>query len=158
MKNMGVVVLILVVLGVGYVGYKYMKGQGGALQYSAPSYSGPSQASGSSAAATGNSVYSMTTGGTLGSFMTDPKGMTLYTFSKDSPGVSTCTGQCLVNWPAYLAPSTGGSLPADITLVTRPDGKMQYAWKGMPLYYYINDKNPGDTTGQGVGGVWYVAK
>lgn len=160
MKNIGLYILILAVLAVGYLGYKYMKGQG-AMQYSAPSYSGPSQSSSAGQPAAGagqNSVYSMSTGGTFGSFLTDPKGMTLYTFAKDSTGVSTCTGQCLVTWPAYVAPATTGTLPANVTVIRRPEGTMQYAWNGMPLYYYMNDKNPGDTNGQGIGGVWYVAK
>jgi predicted lipoprotein with Yx(FWY)xxD motif len=26
----------------------------------------------------------------------------------------------------------------------------------MPLYYWVGDAKPGDTMGQGVGGVWYV--
>ena len=42
--------------------------------------------------------------------------------------------------------------------VTRADGSAQLTYNGRPLYFYIKDTNPGDTKGQGVGGVWYVAK
>ncbi len=159
MKTIGILVFVLVLLGIGYAGYTYRKGYAPATPGS--SYLGPSETAGTTESTTGteqNSVYASTTNAALGRFMTDLNGMTLYIFTKDSPGVSTCTGQCLVNWPAYLAPESTGQLPANVTVITRSDGKRQYAWKGMPLYYYINDKKPGDTTGEGVGGVWYVAK
>jgi predicted lipoprotein with Yx(FWY)xxD motif len=41
--------------------------------------------------------------------------------------------------------------------VAAPEGKgRQMTYNGWPLYYYIKDKAPGDTTGQGVGGTWFV--
>ena len=41
-------------------------------------------------------------------------------------------------------------------ITTRKDGSVQVTYNGWPLYYYDKDKAPGDATGQGVGGVWYV--
>lgn len=91
--------------------------------------------------------------------VTDAKGMTLYTFDKDTKNVSNCTGQCLVNWPPFVVSGQAqSSLPANLGTFKKPDGSMQYTWKGMPLYYYIGDKKAGDATGDGVGGVWHVAK
>jgi predicted lipoprotein with Yx(FWY)xxD motif len=107
---------------------------------------------------TQNSVYKMMNKDKLGMVMTDSKGMTLYTFAKDTTGVSNCSGKCIQNWPSFTAQSANGALPANISVITRSDGTVQYAWKGMPLYYYIKDKDAGDAYGDGVGGVWSVVK
>jgi len=96
----------------------------------------------------------------LGFYLTDTSGKTLYFFTKDTPGASTCTGTCLGLWPAFNAdPVTAPSVlnPSDFTSVTRYDGVKQTAFKGRPLYYYSNDAKPGDAKGQGFNNVWYVA-
>jgi len=88
-----------------------------------------------------------------------PSGMTLYTFDKDTAGSgkSACNGGCAANWPPFMV--ADGDKPAgDFTLVTRDDGKKQWAAKGWPLYYWSKDTKPGDKTGDGVGGVWKTAK
>jgi predicted lipoprotein with Yx(FWY)xxD motif len=109
--------------------------------------------------ATQNGVYKMMNKEKLGMVMTDPKGMTLYTFANDTTGVSNCgAGKCLTNWPPYTAQSQTGTLPANISVIKRSDGTLQYAWKGMPLYYFTKDKDSGDAYGNGVGGVWSVVK
>ncbi len=90
------------------------------------------------------------------SVLTDAKGMTLYTFDQDKPGVSNCYDKCAVAWPPELA-ADGAAASGDFTLVKRTDGKEQWAYKGMPLYLWIKDKAPGDTTGDGVGNVWHTA-
>ncbi|MDE2071763.1 MAG: hypothetical protein KGI70_03490 [Patescibacteria group bacterium] len=100
---------------------------------------------------------------TIGTFMTGDNGMTLYTFDKDSVGTSTCYGQCAQNWPAYtVAQGTQVTPPAgatgQIATITRADGSIQVTYNGMPLYFYAKDTNAGDTTGNGVGKVWHVAK
>lgn len=105
-----------------------------------------------------NGVYKMMSKGKLGMVITDLKGMTLYTYAKDTTGVSNCTGKCLVNWPAYTASSQTGNLPMNISVIMRPDGSLQYAWKGMPLYYFVKDGDAGDAYGNGMGGVWSVIK
>src|SRR4029077_5007829 len=84
--------------------------------------------------------------------MVDSKGMTLYTYDKDTKGAaaSACTGGCGMNWPAFAAAATD-TATGDWTLVnyTGADGKMikQWAYKGQPLYYYAMDKKAGDTKG-----------
>jgi predicted lipoprotein with Yx(FWY)xxD motif len=46
--------------------------------------------------------------------------------------------------------------PAKLGTIKRKDGKLQVTYNGMPLYLWVNDKAPGDTTGQNVNGVWFV--
>ncbi|QNK67587.1 hypothetical protein [Variovorax sp. PAMC26660] len=88
-----------------------------------------------------------------------PNGMTLYTFDKDTAGngKSVCNGGCATNWPPFMAADS--DKPAgDFTVVTRDDGKKQWAAKGWPLYYWAKDSKPGDKTGDGVNGTWKTAK
>lgn len=97
----------------------------------------------------------------VGSYLTDATGMTLYYFTKDSPGKSVCSGDCVVRWPLYHNETVTvpeGVKAGDFGVVKREDGKAQTTYKGMPLYYFFKDTKPGDTTGQGVGNVWYVVK
>jgi predicted lipoprotein with Yx(FWY)xxD motif len=84
------------------------------------------------------------------------KGMTVYTFDKDTTGKSLCNGQCATNWPPVMA--DGAKLSGDYSTVTRDDGKMQVAYKGKPLYYWVKDAKAGDTTGDNVNNVWHVVK
>jgi predicted lipoprotein with Yx(FWY)xxD motif len=84
-------------------------------------------------------------------------GMTLYTFDKDADGKSMCNGKCAENWPP-LGADGGVTASGDFSVVTRDDGKKQYAYKGKPLYYFVKDQKPGDKTGEGVNNVWHVAK
>jgi predicted lipoprotein with Yx(FWY)xxD motif len=92
-----------------------------------------------------------------GPALVDAKGMTLYTFDRDSGGKSACNGQCATNWPP-LTVSSGANASGDWTVVTRDDGGKQWAYKDKPLYTWKDDKKPGDTTGDGVNNVWHVAK
>ncbi|WP_295979067.1 hypothetical protein [uncultured Variovorax sp.] len=88
-----------------------------------------------------------------------PNGMTLYTFDKDTAGSgkSVCNGACATNWPPFMA-ADGDKPSGDSTIVTRDDGKKQWAAKGWPLYYWVKDTKPGDRTGDGVNGSWKTAK
>jgi len=95
----------------------------------------------------------------IGNFLADTKGMTLYYFKKDTPGKSACEGDCVAKWPLYFRDAVAakdGLKAADFGTITRADGQKQTTYKGMPLYYFGGDKNPGDTAGQGVKDVWYV--
>jgi predicted lipoprotein with Yx(FWY)xxD motif len=88
--------------------------------------------------------------------LTDAKGMTLYTYDKDTAGVSNCYDKCATAWPPAFADASAKA-DGDFTLVKRTDGKMMWAYKGMPLYLWIKDTKPGDTTGDMVGNVWHTA-
>ena len=89
--------------------------------------------------------------------MTDGAGKTLYTFDKDAAGRSNCSGGCAVAWPPFFAGDAAKD-NAPFTLVTRDDGRRQWARDGKPLYLYAGDANPGDAHGDGSGGVWHVVK
>jgi len=89
---------------------------------------------------------------------TDHKGMTLYTFAKDSAGKSACNDKCAANWPPLMA-QAGDKSMGDWTVIKRDDGSMQWAYQGMPLYTFVMDKKAGDMTGDGkMDGAWKVAK
>lgn len=88
--------------------------------------------------------------------LTDAKGMTLYIFDNDKAGVSNCYDQCAVNWPPLMA-DAAAKPEGDFTVVDRKDGTKMWAYKSLPLYFWKNDKKPGDITGDGVGGVWHLA-
>lgn len=91
--------------------------------------------------------------------LTGPKGMTLYTFDKDAAGSgkSVCNGPCAVNWPPLLAGDMDQA-SGDYSIITRDDGRKQWAFKGKPLYYWTKDSKPGDRTGDGVNKVWQLAR
>ena len=91
-----------------------------------------------------------------GEVLTDAKGMTLYTFDKDTAGTSNCYDKCAVNWPPLIA-AAGAAADDEYTLIERKDGTMQWAYDGKPLYLWIKDAKPGDMTGDGVNDVWHTA-
>jgi len=97
----------------------------------------------------------------LGQFLTDAEGMTLYIFSNDEmgSGKSVCNDDCAANWPPFYVEGAAlpEGVPGELTTITRDDGSEQLAYNGMPLYYFAADQAPGDTTGQAVGDVWWVA-
>src|SRR5215203_5364172 len=84
-----------------------------------------------------------------GKALVDSKGMTLYIFDRDVAGKSNCNGQCATNWPPLMAASDAKA-SGEWTTVTRDDGSKQWAYKGKPVYTWVNDTKPGDTTGDGV--------
>ncbi|MEQ1682222.1 MAG: hypothetical protein ABL916_01135 [Burkholderiaceae bacterium] len=88
-----------------------------------------------------------------------PNGMTLYTFDKDmaGSGKSVCNGPCATNWPPLMA-TDADKASGDFSVLTRDDGKKQWAVKGKPLYFWVKDLKAGDKTGDGVLTVWHTAK
>lgn len=96
-----------------------------------------------------------------GYVLAEGDGRTVYTDSQDQPGSgkSTCTGGCLAAWPAVQGkPFTGAGvqLAGTIGSITRPDGTTQATYNGSPLYIYAADTAPGQTSGNGEGGVWHT--
>jgi predicted lipoprotein with Yx(FWY)xxD motif len=88
---------------------------------------------------------------------TDANGMTLYTYDKDEAGKTNCYDKCATNWPPLKA-AADAKAEGDWTIVDRTDGTKMWAYDGKPLYTFIKDKKAGDVTGDGVGGVWHIAK
>jgi predicted lipoprotein with Yx(FWY)xxD motif len=106
------------------------------------------------------SVVNISQNASLGSFLVDGKGMTLYIYTMDSANTSTCYGACAIVWPPLLtdgSPTPGSGVNSSLLkTTTRTDGSTQVTYNGHPLYYFARDKVPGDTTGEGVQNVWYV--
>jgi len=87
--------------------------------------------------------------------MVDHKGMTVYTFDKDSGGKSMCNGDCAKNWPPMMAPA-GAKAEGKFTPIKRDDGTMQWAYDGKPLYTLVKDEKPGEMKGDKMKDVWHV--
>ena len=86
--------------------------------------------------------------------------MTLYTFDADQAGSgrSSCYGDCANNWPPLLVDVNATSY-GDYSIITRQDGKKQFAIKGKPLYYFIMDKKPDDRNGDNyLNGAWHIVR
>lgn len=121
---------------------------------------GAPAASSSSGAEMTGTVVNMVEDPVLGPILVDEKGMTLYMFTKDEPNKVNCAGDCLVAWPPLLTegePVAGeGVDQALLGTAEMADGKLIVTYNEMPLYYWQADTAAGMTTGQDVGGVWYV--
>ena len=94
----------------------------------------------------------------LGDMVVDADGNSLYLFTPDEQGDSTCYDQCETNWPPLVGDvSAGEGLDAELLgSTTRTDGSEQVTYNGWPLYYFAGDAAPGETNGQGISGVWFV--
>lgn len=94
----------------------------------------------------------------LGEVLVDGDGNTLYLFTPDAQGDSTCYDDCETNWPPLTDGAEAGS-GVDAELVgstTRSDGSTQVTYNDWPLYYFAGDVAPGDSNGQGINEVWFV--
>jgi len=99
----------------------------------------------------------------LGRILVDSKGISLYDFPPDRGTTSVCYGACAALWPPFLThgkPVAGPGVRASLLGTTkRKDGKLEVTYNGHPLYYWVGDHKPGQTTGQGLnqfGGPWWV--
>ena len=92
-----------------------------------------------------------------GGVLVDAAGMTLYVSGSDQAGESSCYADCARNWPPAAAPINAES-QGTLAGIAREDGTRQWAYKGRPLYRWAGDKQPGDITGDGLGGAWAVAR
>jgi predicted lipoprotein with Yx(FWY)xxD motif len=99
----------------------------------------------------------------LGSILVDSTGRTLYLFKADVGDKSACSGACATAWPPLVvtgkATAGGGLTASKLGTITRSDGTQQVTYNGHPLYTFVNDTKPGETTGQGVtafGAAWFA--
>jgi predicted lipoprotein with Yx(FWY)xxD motif len=111
--------------------------------------------------AAGDATVQLSKDANLGDILTDSKGMTLYQFAKDQANVSNCSGGCAAAWPPLVVaagqdPTAGDGVTGKLGVITRQDGNLQVTYNGLPLYFFASDSKPGDTNGQGVGGVWSI--
>ncbi|WP_135852704.1 COG4315 family predicted lipoprotein [Halorussus salinus] len=101
----------------------------------------------------------VTTHPEYGVVLTDGEGMTLYRFTQDEGGESTCYDQCAEAWPPLTveeSPTVPDGLVGDVGTTEREDGSRQVTYNGMPLYTFAEDQRPDDANGQGVGDAWFV--
>jgi len=130
-----------------------------AASTSAPATSASTTAGGPGSAAASAELKTAAT--KAGQVVVDAKGMSVYFYTKDTKdsGKSACTGSCIAAWPPVLAGSDAPAVEGvtgKVGTIATPEGKKQVTINGMPVYYYVKDKAPGDVTGQGVGSVWYL--
>ena len=114
------------------------------------------------------SAPSITTNtGSIGEYLVDSSGKSLYLFDTDTPTTSTCYNDCAQVWPPLIVPSgqnataSGNAQSPLLGTLARTDGTTQVTYKGWPLYYYAPDQAPGETKGQGVvsfGAAWWLIK
>lgn len=112
-------------------------------------------------AAPGSTLALKTAKGSAGIWLTDSAGRTLYVYTRDKGTTSECYGACAKAWPPLT--TTGPvtlsgqfTVPRDLGVTTRTDDTKQVTYGGHPLYYFHGDTAPGQTKGQGLGGVWFL--
>lgn len=96
-------------------------------------------------------------------YLVGPDGMTLYGMATEGSGLGRCSGDCAKNWPPLVVarkPVAPEGLKGKLSVVKRPspDNRLQVTYRGQPLYYWFRDRNPGDTLGNGIGGIWHTIK
>ena len=100
-----------------------------------------------------------------GTYLADANGRALYLLEADAQGPSRCTDACAQAWPPLIGnqgapPAADPSVQANlISTIQRPDGTLQVTYGGHPLYYYAQDRGPGETKGQDLTdqwGEWYL--
>jgi predicted lipoprotein with Yx(FWY)xxD motif len=120
----------------------------------------PAEESAAAPAEAGSTVAARAGESSLGEILVGENGMTLYGFTNDTDGTSTCSGTCAEAWPPVVVGpdwTVGPGLDTGIfSTIPRDDGTQQLVAGRWPLYYYSGDSAPGDVNGQGAGDVWFV--
>ena len=138
-------------------------GYGGGYGGGGGDYGTNPPASPAASEAAGSYVIDVAESPALSTFLVGEDGRTLYIFDKDTATASACVGGCAQAWPPFVvegdeAATAGDGVTGALATITRADGTTQVTYDGHPLYYYAADVQAGDTNGEGVGGVWHVAK
>jgi predicted lipoprotein with Yx(FWY)xxD motif len=99
----------------------------------------------------------------LGKTLVDADGRSLYLFEGDKRNLSTLSRAGRAVWPPFTASTkpaaVGAAVASQIRTVKGAGGSGQISYDGHPLYYYVGDRTPGQTRGQGLnefGARWYV--
>jgi predicted lipoprotein with Yx(FWY)xxD motif len=98
---------------------------------------------------------------TLGTFLVDKQGRTLYAFKSDKNGKSVCTGECAKVWLPFIKLNNGivdSSITGALGTFERADKSLQMTYIGQPLYLYAKDLKPGDTNGNNFNNLWTIVK
>jgi predicted lipoprotein with Yx(FWY)xxD motif len=139
---------------------------GGSSLYGTSASASPGGSTGAASPSPGSPAPSATVGirnTPLGQILVDANGKTLYLYEADKGATSACYDQCASVWPPLTA---AGALTAGqgvnqslLSTTARKDGSMEVVYNGHPLYYFVSDRQAGDTTGQALksfGADWYV--
>ena len=148
----------LVLAACGGSGTSSSSGSGSTPGYGAAKPSTPNNSNTSGA----TSAVSTKTS-SLGTFLVDANGRTLYLWDADHGSTSACSGACAQAWPPLTAtatPKASGAAKASLLGTTkRSDGSREVTYAGHPLYTFAGDTQAGQTTGQGSNGFgapWWV--
>jgi predicted lipoprotein with Yx(FWY)xxD motif len=124
----------------------------------------PASAAPAGSAAGGGETYEVAVATVAaGKTLTGEDGRTLYIFKKDTtPGKSVCNGDCATKWPPFTTTAAdtlkaGAGVSGTLATIKRDDGTDQVTYNGAPLYYFAADTKAGDSTGDKVGGIWFIA-
>lgn len=136
------------------------EGEGGAME------SASSEGKSASSESSGGTAAVISLGHTkVGMVLVDSNGMTLYDFHKDKGTMSSCYGACEQAWPPVTTegkPTVGnGASASKLSITKRKDGTTQVVYAGHPLYTFVEDKKPGEATGNDTsafGAQWYALK
>jgi predicted lipoprotein with Yx(FWY)xxD motif len=139
-------IMVIILSGI-IIGVKYYAPNGLAMMPAIPTIQAPP-----------TSIYQVLAIDPKGSIITDVQGRALYTYAPDMENESVCIHACTQEWIPYHAEQLPNVLPANFTLITRDDRTRQYAYKGKPLYYYVQDTEVGSTIGDGINGFWSLAR
>ena len=130
---------------------------------STPSYGAAKPSTSNTSNSSGAASVLSTKTSSLGTFLVNAKGRTLYLWDADKGSTSTCTAACAQAWPPLTTTSTpkaGGAVKASLLGTTkRSDGSREVTYAGHPLYTFAGDTQAGQTTGQGSNGFgapWWV--
>ena len=122
-----------------------------------------SSTAGGSSGSGGAATVTVASKSSVGSVLTNAQGMTLYHFTADTAGVSSCTGGCASIWPPLVLPAgttspVAGKGVDGLGTITRSDGSVQVTYDKEPLYTFSGDMSSTDAKGQGVEGTWFAVK
>jgi predicted lipoprotein with Yx(FWY)xxD motif len=96
----------------------------------------------------------------LGVFLVNGQGDTLYIFKNDTPNTSTCSGSCLTLWAPVVTTGTPKAGPgvdaALLGVAAQSNGEKIVTYDQKPLYTKLTDTSAGQTTGEDVANLWYV--
>jgi predicted lipoprotein with Yx(FWY)xxD motif len=134
-------------------------GTGGSSGYGSSGSSGSTASPGSA----GSVAKVETHSGSMGTYLTNGSGRTLYLFAADRGGQSACSGACAAAWPPLTTKgkpvASGAAKASKLATITRKDGATQVTYGGHPLYTFTGDSAAGDTNGQGssaFGAKWWL--
>ena len=130
---------------------------------STPSYGAAKPSTSNTSNSSGAASVVSTKTSSLGTFLVDSNGRSLYLWDADHGSESACSGACAQAWPPLTTtgtPKASGAVKASLLGTTkRADGSREVTYAGHPLYYFAGDTQPGQTTGQGSNGFgapWWV--